>query len=85
MKDIILIDGTNLFHRCHWAFSRLTNNEIITGGIYGFLSMLEYYSFRLNTENFIILWDYNNSHSWRKEIYPDYKKSRIMKKDLSSD
>jgi DNA polymerase-1 len=75
-KDLILIDGTNLFHRCHWAFSRLSNGEILTGGIYGFLNMLEYYSFRLNTEKMIILWDYE---SWRLQLFPDYKKSRRTK------
>jgi len=75
-KDLILIDGTNLFHRCHWAFKHLSNGEVLTGGIYGFLNMLEYYSFRLDTDKIIILWDYD---SWRLSLFPDYKKSRRAK------
>jgi len=73
--DILIIDGRNLLWRTSDAFSDLSTvvggEEIGTGGIYGFLSIL-IRIFNRYGGRVIIAWEGKNN--FRYKLYPEYKK-----------
>ena len=75
MKDLTLvIDCSALCYQVHFQMGHLSNNDIPTGTIYGFLGQLLQLGQRFETNQFIFCWD--SKHSFRKEQFPDYKKRR---------
>lgn len=74
-KLLLVIDGMNLFHRAYYKYNHLSNSEgIITGAMYGFLSILMAYQRKYLTSKIIIAWE--SKSNWRKKKKKDYKKGR---------
>ena len=73
---MILVDGSNLLHRClHVPSLRELKNSrgIVTGGIYGFLQTLSSLSSRRGLqEGILVCWDLGIP-IFRREIFPGYK------------
>lgn len=75
MADFLIIDGRHLLWRSHDVFRSLSveidDKEIVTGGIYGFLSIL----IRIHQKyggQVLVAWEGKNN--FRYKLYPDYKK-----------
>jgi len=83
--DLIIIDGNNLASVSHFAYPNLsadTGKEIVrTGLIFGFIEKL----LALKTDvladggRILITWDLG--YGKRKELYPEYKGNRVIKKN----
>lgn len=78
---MIIIDANSICHAAKHSMGNLSWREKETGVIFGFLQQVLSLSRTMGTNEFIFTWD---SHvSFRKEIYPDYKKSR--KRELKTE
>ena len=76
-KKVLIIDVSNLLYRCYYTFKHLKNKKgESTGAIYGFLNMLIFYKEKTNIENMILVWDTASEHSWRLDIFKEYKINR---------
>lgn len=79
MNKILLIDGKYFLYRSLTAKFILTHNDIVTNSYYNILASIKSIYKKLSIDNCIILWD--DSYSYRREIYPEYK----MKKYIADD
>lgn len=71
----LIIDGFNLAFRAHYAFINLENNKgLLTGCVYGFLTMLRSIKNRYQDCHVTITWD--TASTRRKSIDPTYKANR---------
>lgn len=78
-RDIVLIDGMNLFHRAFNRFVFLrSSNGIMTGGLFGYISSLLGYIKKFDTNKVIICWD-GKGKTRRSNINKDYKSNRAGK------
>lgn len=73
-KDVILIDGMNLFHRQYHIFG-----EYPMGTAYGIMNTIIKISNDCKTNKFIICWDGNKN--WRSDNNSDYKLTRKIQRD----
>ena len=76
---VLLIDGLNLYIRCHQNVPVLTDDGIHIGGISGFLLSLGAVIRQFKPTRCIIVFDGKGGNSRRKAIYPDYKAGRTFK------
>ena len=77
-KPLLLVDGSNLVYRVFYAFHHLFNSEgHFTGGLYGFIKMLNFYCEKFNSNEIIIAWD--SRGNWRKDLTKSYKEHRHNK------
>jgi DNA polymerase-1 len=79
MRDVLIIDGQNLFIRSYCAYPQLTSEGEQAGGMVGFLKSMavicrQYYPGRV-----YVVWEGGGS-SRRRKIYPDYKANRRPEK-----
>lgn len=74
---ILIIDGTNLMHRNHFAYpENLTDqNGNRTGAIYGTIKQLVSFSKEFNPKQIYICLDISRN-TFRREQYPEYKNNR---------
>ena len=79
-KNIILIDGMNLFHRQYHIFS-----EYPTGTAFGMLNTIMKISNDVDSNRIIVCWD--GKKNWRSDDNSDYKLTRKIqrKKQFSED
>lgn len=78
---LVLIDGNAVFHRAYHAIPHLTNKEgQPTNAIYGFTNMLLKVLADLKPDYAIVAWD-KSSQTFRKEMYADYKATRVKAPD----
>ena len=91
MYDTLVVDTSNLYMRAYSVGSSLTSQlsdgtEIITGGIYNFIRMINSLENRfLKESNGKVYFIFDNSKSGilrRKDIDPEYKSNRTKKDDL---
>lgn len=83
----ILIDMSNLYYRSysvssHLSFKTSAGKEIITGGVYTSLKMIQRIQSEFLAPDGFIYFLFDNTHSGddkRKEIDPDYKANRVKK------
>lgn len=73
-KITLLIDSSVITYQSFYAMGYLSYNGKETGVIFGFLKNILSLAKKFNTNKFIFCWD--SPTSYRKEIYPDYKKKR---------
>ncbi len=71
---IILIDSNSICHAVKHSLKELTYDEQSVYIIYGFMRQLLALAKTFKTNKFIFVWD--SRKSLRKEIFPDYKKTR---------
>jgi 5'-3' exonuclease len=82
--DTVLVDGNNLLQRTCYSLRDLTDHQgRPTGGIYGFFKSLASYVKDYNPKKVVVFWDGGRAQ-WRKELYPDYKKSRSQDKSAEA-
>lgn len=80
-KKLILVDGNALFHRAYHAIPHLTNAEgLATNAVYGFTNILLKVFNDLKPDYAVIAWD-KSSKTFRKELYPEYKATRVRQPD----
>ena len=76
MKKVMLIDGSNLLHRCFHAFLYLSAKDgTPTGAIYGTIKMIISLLAMFNPDVIIFFTDYSRK-SFRTDLYPEYKGNR---------
>lgn len=68
----IVLDCNYIGHRTRYAMGGLSHSGNRTGVIYGFLESVLSIGEFFGTNDFLFCWD--SRHSYRKRIYPDYKK-----------
>ena len=77
MKDkFLIVDGNSLAYRAYYAMPFLTSPEgTNTGAVFGFFNML-LKAIEDNTPNYIaVAFDFSK-HTFRTEIFKDYKGTR---------
>lgn len=79
MTTYVLIDCNGMCYRVLHTMSDLSYHEKKTGVIFGFLKYLLMWSSKFDTNKFVFCWD--SRKSYRKDIYPDYKKREVDKSD----
>lgn len=76
MKDVLLVDGSNLARRNFHGQSLCTSGGIQTGLIYGTINSLLSTQGSLRAADVVVAWDSPTASDWRKELYPAYKAGR---------
>lgn len=85
MYDIILVDGSHLFHRAIHAYTLGIQTEteyIPTGAVYGFLRMVQNMSKKYADSPCQIIFCWEGGYHHRIALHANYKGSRRKKLDL---
>jgi DNA polymerase-1 len=78
---LVLVDGNALFHRAYHAIPHLSNAEgLPTNAVYGFAMILLKMLSDLKPDYTIVAWD-KSSKTFRKDLYPEYKATRVKAPD----
>jgi DNA polymerase-1 len=78
---LVLVDGSAVFHRGYHAIPHLSNSKgEPTNAVYGFLTILIKVLGDLKPEYLVVAWD-KSSKTFRKEMYADYKATRLAMDD----
>src|SRR5665213_974231 len=78
---LVLVDGNALFHRAYHAIPYLTNADgLATNAVYGFTNIMLKMMGDLKPEFVVVAWD-KSSKTFRKEMYPEYKATRVKQPD----
>jgi DNA polymerase-1 len=78
---LVLVDGSAVFHRGYHAIPHLSNSKgEPTNAIYGFVTILIKVLGDLKPKYVIVAWD-KSEQTFRKEMYPEYKATRIKQPD----
>lgn len=77
MEKILIVDGSNILHKCHFAYPEsLTDKEgNRTGAIYGTIKYLKKLKETYNPKQIFVCGDVSRK-TFRTEIYPEYKGTR---------
>jgi len=70
----IIVDCNNVAHIVNHSMGHLSNDELTTGVIFGFIKQIYTLANKMKTNEFIFCWD--SRKSLRKNIYPEYKANR---------
>jgi DNA polymerase-1 len=83
MKKLVIIDGKSVLYRGFYAMGNLrTSDGIITGGIYGFASILLEVLSKVRPDYVAVAWDKRGTNIRRRlAIYPEYKAGRAKAPD----
>ena len=84
MKHTMLIDTSALLYRSkHAVGNKLSHKDVETGIMFGFFIQIFKLANKFKTNRFVFCLDGSGSghKSIRKNIFPDYKKSRLEKSD----
>jgi len=76
----IIIDCHNLGHIVSYGMGGLSYNDRNTGVIFGFLKKVLELAEKFETNQFLFCWD--SPHSYRKIMFPDYKRFRHEEKSI---
>lgn len=82
-RRYLILDCNYLAHRAKYAFGDLSEGGSPTGVVYGFLKDILSLRERFQTNRFIFCWD--SKVSLRKQIYPAYKKKRMVKQQTEEE
>ncbi|HEY6736593.1 MAG TPA: DNA polymerase I [Candidatus Saccharimonadia bacterium] len=78
---LVLIDGSAVFHRGYHAIPHLSNSKgEPTNAVYGFVTILFKVLADLKPKYVIVAWD-KSSKTFRKEMYAEYKATRLAMDD----
>ncbi len=76
MKKVLIVDGNSLVNRAYYALPPLrTKSGVFTGGVHGFLRMLDNMLYREKPSHLVITFD-SKGKNFRHEKYQDYKGNR---------
>ena len=76
MKDILLIDGMNLFIRNFSIINTINTNGVHIGGLIGFLKSIGYNIKLFRPSKIVVCFEGKNSSQNRRNILPSYKSNR---------
>lgn len=76
MKEVLLVDASNLARRNFHGQSLCTSTGVKTGLIYGVINSLISVQGDVQADEVVVVWDMPGSSDWRKAIYPLYKAGR---------
>lgn len=79
-KNVLIMDGMNLFLRCFSTVTTISPSGQHVGGLLGSLYSLGFTVKNLNPDEVILVFDGDNSHYSRKNIFPDYKSNRVKRR-----
>jgi 5'-3' exonuclease len=82
-KEVLLIDGYNLFIRAFAAIPTLNEDGLHTGGMSGFLKSVGHAIKLLKPDRCVIVFDGPGGSIKRRKIYPDYKAHKHTKVRLN--
>lgn len=78
-KNVVIIDGMNLFHRVYYTTYQLTSKTgYPTGAVFGFFRSLLHLVDITKSNQFIICWE-SNKKNWKKKKDDNYKANRNKK------
>jgi len=83
MEKLLIIDCHAVCHSVRHAFGGLTWEDRHTGVIYGFLDRLLSLSSKLEIKKIVFAWD--STKSYRKDIFPEYKMKRHDEDDKTEE
>ena len=75
-KDVMIIDGLNLFIRSYSVDQSITIDGINCGGIIGSLNCIKSYVNKFKPKKVFICWDGQNGSIRKRSIYKEYKQKR---------
>lgn len=79
---LLIIDGSNLAHRAYIKFDKLKSRKgVRTGMIYGFIRLLQQYTFRFKPGYLVVAFDTHESKesNFKKKLLEGYKAHREKK------
>lgn len=79
MKNILLVDYSNLIARTFYSFNTRTSKGIMSGMVYGTLKILYTKIMKYNIDDVYICYD--TKPYWKKTIFENYKSNRKGLKD----
>ena len=82
-RDILIIDGMNIFLRSFMVNQTVNANGQLVGGVIGFLKSIKYLCSTFKPSRMFIVWEQGGASPRRKHIYPEYKANRARQKDFS--
>lgn len=85
VKKPLLVDGNNLFAIGFHGAKGYFHKERHIGGIFHFMNTLRSFLLGNNHDRVIVFWDGENSSSYRKSLYPNYKENRKKSEDIDSE
>ncbi len=74
---VVLFDASSVCHTAKHSMKGLSYREQETGVIFGFMVQVLRLATKFNTNELVFAWD--SRKSFRKDVYPDYKKARREK------
>jgi DNA polymerase-1 len=80
---VLIVDGLNTFIRAHSVNPSLNDDGMHIGGLIGFLRSLRYSINLHQPSRCIIVFDGKGGSKKRRQIYPEYKANRKVKKRLN--
>mgnify|MGYP001581377914 FL=1 len=75
-KNILILDGLNIFVRSYSVDQTLTLDNIHCGGITGFINCTRSWITKFNPDAVFICWDGAGGSQHKRSIYKDYKQNR---------
>ncbi len=75
-KNILIIDGHNMFLRSYTVVPEMDSNGDHVGGIVGFIRSLRLSIEMFSPTHVIVVWDGQGGSSYRRGIYSEYKSGR---------
>lgn len=75
-KNILIVDGLNIFLRHYTANPATTPKGETVGGIVGFMQYLFYMMNVIKPTKVIVVWEQGGPSPRRKALYPEYKANR---------
>jgi len=82
-KEVLIIDGYNLYIRCFAAIPTLNEDGVHTGGMTGFLKGMGYAIKLFNPDRVVVVFDGVGGSQKRRKIYPEYKDHKRTKVRLN--
>lgn len=79
MGTVVLLDSNYMAHRSFHATPLITSYGKMTNITYGYLNSVLMVSHRLEPAAIVAVWDKPGAKSWRRELFPGYKATRVSK------
>src|ERR1035437_7294192 len=78
-KEVLIVDGYNLFIRAYMAIPTLNEDGVHTGGVSGFMKGMGYAIKLFGPDRVVVVFDGVGGSAKRRKIYPEYKNKRKSK------
>jgi 5'-3' exonuclease len=82
-KEVLIVDGYNLFIRAYMAIPTLNEDGIHTGGVSGFMKGMGYAIKLFGPDRVVVVFDGVGGSQKRRKIYPEYKDHKRTKVRLN--